>query len=184
MVEGEKKAYRATLEKRLNVLSLGGVWSFQSKRLGLPLLRDLEAIQWRDREVYICIDSDAIDDEQVAQAEQRFAEELSRRGARVSIIRLTSASDGARRGLDDFLEQEGREAFDELIGSAERYASRFDELNRDFLVIESLAKVLKIETGRILLFPRIDVYAWGYPTVCAKVTNCWPGSCRVRASFG
>jgi hypothetical protein len=27
-------------------------------------------------------------------------------------------------------------------------------------------------------------YARGYPTVCAKVTNCWSGSRRVRASFG
>jgi hypothetical protein len=154
ITEGEKKAYRACLEKGLNVLSLGGVWSFQSKRLGLSLLRDLEAIDWRERAVFICFDSDREDNEQVMLAEQRFAEELSRRGARVAIIRLTSASDGSKRGIDDFLEQESRKAFDKLLVDAQQYSDRFDELNRDFMVIESLADVLKLDTGKLYSYSK------------------------------
>lgn len=149
VVEGEEKAYRGCLETGLNVVSLGGVWSFQSKRLGLALLRDLEAIDWRDRPSYIAYDSDREENEQVMLAEARFADELSRRSARVSIIELTSAADRSRRGLDDLLEQEGRAALDKLIENALRYASSFDELNRSFMVIESLAKILALGSGRI-----------------------------------
>lgn len=152
IVEGEKKGYRGNCEKGLNVISLGGVWSFQSKRLGIAFLRELEMIDWRGRVVYICYDSDALENEQVLAAETHFAEELSRRGASVYIIRLTSAADGSKRGLDDLLEQEGRAAFDKLMKDATRFAGRFDAMNRDFMVIESLAKILKIDNGRLCSF--------------------------------
>jgi Domain of unknown function (DUF3854) len=153
-VEGEKKAYRGTLEKGLNVLGLGGVWSFQSKRLGLTLVRDIEAIGWMGRIVYVCYDSDAADNEQVMLAESVFAEELARRGAIVKIIRLTPTSDGDKRGLDDFLEQEGRDAFDKLIETAEPYVDQFAELNRDCAVLKETGDILMLESGIVYSYSK------------------------------
>jgi hypothetical protein len=155
IVEGEKKSVRISMEKGLLGLALGGVWSFQSKRLSLALLRDLEAIDWHGRVVLICFDSDATENDNVAMAEQRFAEELIRRGAVVRIIRLTPSSDGKKRGADDFLEQEGRAAFDKLIEDAALYVGRFDAMNREFLVVQSLGAVLKVSTGRVYDYAKL-----------------------------
>jgi hypothetical protein len=43
-----------------------------------------------------------------------FGKELELCGAIVNVLIIAPASNGAKRGLDDFLAQEGRDAYDQL----------------------------------------------------------------------
>ena len=81
----------------------------------------MAAIPWQGRPVFVCFDSDAATNPNVARAEYALAECLTAKGADVRIVRLPTAGDaksGLKAGLDDFLVAHGPDAFRELLAAA------------------------------------------------------------------
>lgn len=103
ITEGEKKALKA-VQEGLNCIALAGVWCWKGRDSNgnSQPIPDLNAIQWKDRPVFIVFDSDASTNPSILMAERSLAEELNSRGAVVRAIRLPGESD-KKVGLDDFL---------------------------------------------------------------------------------
>jgi hypothetical protein len=130
--EGELKSACATRHGYPTV-GLGGVWSFQSKKHGQPMLKAFDAIEFGDRTVYIVFDSDAATNPDIVAAELRFAHRLTERGAQVFICRLPGHKDVAKVGLDDFIVLNGIDALrDQVLEKAFPYAESvvLHDLNR------------------------------------------------------
>lgn len=127
ITEGELKAACAC-KFSIPTIGLGGVWSFQSAKNGVAFLEALEEVDWADRSVYICYDSDGATNPQVVEAENRLAKRLLERGANVHICRLpplpADEPDGApyKCGIDDYILVYGVEAFKtEILDNAFEY---------------------------------------------------------------
>lgn len=101
ITEGELKAAKACVEG-YPAIGLGGVWNFRSSQLGIPFLRELEAINWVKRRVYIVYDSDVITKSGVQDALNSLAEELAARGALPFIVYVPEGDNHAKQGLDDW----------------------------------------------------------------------------------
>ena len=112
ITEGELKAICAC-QHGYKALGLGGVWSWKSKALGIEFLAELDAIEWEDREVELCFDSDMAVKTLVRIALISLARELSKRGALCSMIVLPH-TDETKTGLDDFIASKGKDAFAKL----------------------------------------------------------------------
>ena len=89
VVEGEKKTL-ALWQAGFQVVGIGGVWNWRTKGGGEQTgesrpIPDLDRINW-ERSVTIVFDSDGHYNSNVRLAAFRLARELSRRGAKVSII--------------------------------------------------------------------------------------------------
>jgi len=71
-------------------VGLTGVWGFKGRNPlgGTVVLADFDYISLRDRDVYLCFDSDSATNPHVSAALMRLKEHLQRRGTRVHIIRL------------------------------------------------------------------------------------------------
>jgi D5 N terminal like/Domain of unknown function (DUF3854) len=108
--EGEKKAAKACQEV-LPCHGLGGLWMWLQDHEPLPLLNQIAHI---DRLEWLAPDSDVWGRPDLLQAVYAFGKELESRGALVSVVALTSTAEGDKRSLDDFLTQEGRDAFNAL----------------------------------------------------------------------
>ncbi|MCZ6654513.1 MAG: phage/plasmid primase, P4 family [Planctomycetota bacterium] len=124
--EGEKKALSA-MSHGFPCIGLVGVWGFQRKRKQTDsgrkygkreLIADLEAINWKGRQVAIALDSDRTTNDLVLLAEYKLAEALQAAGANVSVVRLPSLNDD-KTGLDDFLVAKGAAELQRLIDAAE-----------------------------------------------------------------
>lgn len=112
ITEGEKKALVACLHGAA-CLGLGGVFNFAMP--GEGLLPELEAVNWRERDVYIVFDSDASTNSNVMLAESRLATELSlKRRANVHVVRLPQL-DGKKCGLDDYILARGWDGFLDVL---------------------------------------------------------------------
>ncbi len=116
ITEGAKKADAGTT-LGLTMLQLQGVWNWRSKggtALSAPkdavarVSPDLDELPLTDRIVYIVFDSDVIDKEQVGRAVQRLASVLTRRGAKVRVMRLPDGPGGEKVGLDDYIAAGGQ----------------------------------------------------------------------------
>ena len=113
ITEGEKKAACACLNGFV-CAGIGGVWSWQAKKKAdAPMLPDLMMIKWEGRSVVLVFDSDSVTNRNVAEALKAFARALALAGARVTQIRLPLEA-GKKTGLDDFITEEGTEAFNAL----------------------------------------------------------------------
>lgn len=121
ITEGELKAAKACKEG-FPTIGLGGVDSFQAKRMGVVWLESLSFVNWVGRHVYICYDSDMRKNPNVLAALERLSEELEARGAHPYVIILPEV-DGpeTKIGLDDFLihEHGGPDEFASLLSEAE-----------------------------------------------------------------
>jgi hypothetical protein len=102
ITEGELKAAKGAVEG-FNAIGLGGVNSYQRKRLGIELLPELEMFEWARRDVYLIFDSDIQANTNVCRALNDLAETLARRGALPRLVLLPAGDDGEKVGLDDFL---------------------------------------------------------------------------------
>lgn len=113
ITEGEKKALAAT-QAGLPTIGMSGVWNWQRKRKSNDeprrLIPELGMIRWKDREVTICFDSDAADNDNIVLAEQALAAVLKERGAVVKIARLPCLPDGSKCGVDDYYVHHGAQA--------------------------------------------------------------------------
>lgn len=121
ITEGELKAAKACKEG-FPTIGLGGVDSFQAKKMGVVWLESLKFVNWIGRHVYICYDSDMRRNPNVLAALERLSEELQAQGAHpYTIIMPELDGPDVKIGLDDFLvnEQGGPEEFVELLQDAE-----------------------------------------------------------------
>ena len=120
--EGEKKALSLD-QHGYAAIGLVGVygWKIAKRNALIPSLAELE---WAGRQVYIAFDSDLQRNEDVAAAETRLAHQLRLLQACVQVIRLPDGvpdenGNPTKRGVDDFLVQEGIAAFRELVANAQ-----------------------------------------------------------------
>lgn len=139
ITEGELKAAKACKEG-FPTLGLGGVYNWQSNRLGLPWIPSLDQINWIKRHVYICFDSDYRTNPMVCQALKSFADELQRRGSFVYLVSLPQLPGLDKVGLDDFLVHAGpsaNEMFRQLLTQAEPLglAAPLFEFNEKYVYI-------------------------------------------------
>lgn len=121
ITEGEKKALKAT-QDGFPCVALAGVWSFVQKSQGEEKSKpipDLDKINWDNRTVYICYDSDLAEKEGIAWAERKLAQELETRGALAKLVRLSSGPNGEKMGLDDFLVSRDPDALRRLLDEAQ-----------------------------------------------------------------
>lgn len=110
VTEGEIKAACAC-KHGIATIGLGGVWSFQSKKQGQPLIPVFDEFEWEEREVYIVFDSDAATNPDVVGAEIRLARRLLERGARVKVGRIPTNDQVEKVGIDDYIMLHGVEEF-------------------------------------------------------------------------
>jgi putative DNA primase/helicase len=111
----------------INCIGLTGVWNWQRPRKrddsgrgygSRYLIDDLNAINWANRDVIIAFDSDAAEKHSVELAQQKLAEALAKRGAKVKVARLPSGENGRKLGLDDALVELGKMAVDDVLKAA------------------------------------------------------------------
>jgi len=117
ITEGQKKALRAC-QDQLVCVSISGVDSWKTKVEGKSEpMPDLDLIPWKDRYVLLVFDHDPKPQTQVnvLRAQERLAQELTSRGARVKGIQLEPGFENQKIGLDDYLELRGIEDFYKLI---------------------------------------------------------------------
>ena len=119
ITEGEKKALKAGQEG-LACVAVGGLWNWQTG--GRPIA-DLDRIDWYEREAVIVPDSDVWTRPDLLQPAFALGKELEGRGAKVSVLKLPSRSDGAKAGLDDYLCASSLEAFNALPRLALKHAA-------------------------------------------------------------
>src|SRR5215469_5643925 len=143
ITEGEKKA-EAGRKAGLRVIGLGGVYNFRDSNK--ELLAALKEVDWKDRDVYIVFDSDAVTNWQVMNAENTLARELLRLGAVVYIVRLPEIRPEQKTGLDDFLVARGRKAFDQLKPEPWEESAKLHELNEKVIYVHNHS-IYEIATG-------------------------------------
>lgn len=152
ITEGEKKALRVCLGG-WNCIGLGGVYNFLASHELLPIL---ERISWTRRKVYICYDSDSAANTDIQAAEARLAGELVKRGAQVRICRLPEQDNGEKVGVDDFLEEQGEAAFQNVLAVADeegrvgRVQQAVLRMNESCAWIESFGAVLDLTKNELI----------------------------------
>lgn len=145
ITEGEKKAAKTT---RMGVptIGLGGVWSWQSKRLGVSLIPELAAFKLQDRSVFLCFDTDAEPKPEVMGALEALGHVLESRGAIVEQIKLP-APPGQKMGLDDYLVEHSIEEFKKLPRDGLATGAEMEALNHEVAIIENPGGIFHIATG-------------------------------------
>lgn len=145
--EGELKAACAA-KCEFNVIGLGGVWCFKSSKQSMPLLPMFSQFKWKDRQVFICYDSDAVSNHMVMTAENALARELTNLGAEPFITRLPKLPHQSKTGLDDYLASEGAGAFQDLLSSSEswRACQELHKLNEEVVYVRDPGVIIEIDT--------------------------------------
>jgi len=147
ITEGEKKA-AAACHYGLACIALGGVWSFQSKKLGTNLIKDLAQINWRARNVYIVFDNDLQNNEQVRKAQHRLSRRLAEQGAMVYTVQLPPSD--KKIGLDDYLLEHSIDEFKELPTIEYKESIALHELNARCAYIYSLCSFYDLQYKDIM----------------------------------
>ena len=131
ITEGEKKAAKAD-QDGFACIGLAGVEAWSRKRPKestgkkhgkRELIADFDAIDLKEREVYIVFDSDLADKLTVQLAEWNLSQAIEERGAIVKVVRLPNGppdTDGkpTKVGLDDFLVAHSPDDLRELLKTA------------------------------------------------------------------
>ncbi len=122
ITEGEKKALKLTQEG-FPAIGLPGVYMFSDPRSDKhpahkPLHPELLRWPWRKRTVLVCFDSDRVEKDSVALAQERLCARLTAAGARVLVVNVPKLPGMDKTGADDYLVHRGRDAFQALIQAA------------------------------------------------------------------
>lgn len=143
ITEGELKAAAASA-RGLPTIGLGGVDVWRSQKRKLPLLPQLETVEWKDRQVVIIFDSDAATNPDVVRAQRQLSRTLLDRGAEPVIAALPPNKKGEKQGLDDFLVKNKLEDLEKIIAEAEpvEEASALWELNEEVVLVRDPALVV------------------------------------------
>jgi len=161
IVEGEKKTL-CLIKHGFHAIGLPGVWTFKNKKQGLPFLEELAEWDWRGRIVHICFDSDAIYNIQVLRAEIELGLNLYARGAKVFIIRLPQPDHQNKLGVDDFITQEGIDAFRELYNGAVTF---FEAYSVDYYE-EVVKRIAALVDANILLHGQVEL-------ITSRLSKTW-----------
>ncbi len=104
ITEGVKKG-DALVTHGLCAVALIGDWNWRGTNEdgGKTALPEWEFIALNDRPVYIVFDSDVMTKKEVAAALVRLKAMLEHKGAKVKVIYLPDAENGAKQGVDDYL---------------------------------------------------------------------------------
>lgn len=153
VTEGEFKAMCGA-ERGLAVLALGGVHSYRSAARHVEFLPELEAIDWRRRQVAVLYDSDLIDNSDVHAAQLAFAEQLTKRGA-LPRLGFFPPAGADKVGLDDFVvavEKMGgkaSEAVAEVVERAMPYrlAERLWQMNDEVAFLRNPTAYVSLDTS-------------------------------------
>src|SRR5262249_58376603 len=119
ITEGEKKALKANQEG-LACVAVGGLWNWQTAGRAIA---DLDRIDWYERETVIVPDSDVWTRPDLLQPVFALGKELEGRGAKISVLKLPSGSDGTKAGLDDYLCAHSLDVFNALPRLALKHAT-------------------------------------------------------------
>lgn len=118
-------------------LALGGVFNWQSKKLGIDLIPGLAEVNWLRRKVYIGFDADLGTNPFVALAFKRLVDKLSGHGAECSAL---SWPEDKGKGIDDYLCGclLRVPAWRDLLGAAQKpgHIAQVLELNKRFTYVE------------------------------------------------
>lgn len=150
--EGELKAAK-TCERGFPCIGLGGVSNFVNTSMGIGFLRELEAMDWVNRRVFICYDNDGQPKPDVMAALDRLARELEERGAVPYTVALPAVPGLPKTGLDDyFVAFPDPAKFIELLRGAEALtiAQPLWEMNERCAVIADPTVVVDKVTGQFM----------------------------------
>jgi P4 family phage/plasmid primase-like protien len=133
-LEGEKKG-DCGCANGLAAIAFSGVdgWVDSCSRVGEAkleqsrVLPELSVIEWKNRKVYQCFDSDIVDKIPVQLALQGRAYELTNLGAYPYLVLLPNEIDGSKNGLDDFVVRHGIEALRVLARKAQRTVFKVED---------------------------------------------------------
>ncbi len=148
ITEGEFKAAKACKEG-FPTIGLGGVYSFQSSKLGIEFVNELDAINWVRRTVYILYDSDMYSNPQVCKAINALSEELLERGAMPMLVSLPDVLDDGKTGLDDFLLSASPRELKDLLKEDAQHLTQSQKLwslNDNYAYVNSPGLVLETRT--------------------------------------
>lgn len=151
ITEGEKKAAIAT-KMGIPTIGLGGVWCFMSKRAEALLLPVFDEINFKDRMVVICFDSDAVTNPDIIMAEATLAKRLIERGAVVMIARIPRRGK-SKVGIDDYLLHHNVKAFHRnIIAKAFKYemSAELHAFNQEVVYNKALDVVYSYEMQRYI----------------------------------
>lgn len=149
ITEGELKAAAACMNG-WHTIGLGGVWNFRATGEGWFFLPELEKINWRLRNVYICFDSDYAEKPQVCGAINRLGEELQERGAVVRVLLLPDVTEDGKTGLDDYFLIHDNDDFKELLEQSEHIGMgrALWGINKEILYVENPGLIVVEETAQ------------------------------------
>jgi hypothetical protein len=147
ITEGELKAACGCVSG-IPTLGLGGVYDLRNATGVFPVL---ETFAWSKRRVYLCFDSNFVDNPMMRIVEGRLAQMLAQRGADVLWTTIPPGQNYARQGMDDYIYINGIEAFRELLTASELLGSSIakHEMNGDVAVIMSTTEIIALATGDI-----------------------------------
>lgn len=150
LTEGEKKALRGCIAG-IPTIGLGGVFNFMRQGRFLP---ELDAVNWQNRPVYVCFDSDAASNPMIQAAEGRLATELGlQRNANLLLARIPESPSGDKVGLDDYIVEHGEDAFFDLLESSmpmRRIDTAVLSLNQHVAFIEREGMVFDLQKNYLL----------------------------------
>lgn len=128
-------------------IGLGGVFNWQSKKLGVDLIPSMKEVKWAGRQVYIAFDADLGTNTMVALALARLFNKLAEMGAYAKVLSWP-AEQG--KGIDDYLTSRPvpRLAWQELLASAQvpSHVLGVVELNKRFCYVEREQKVYDLQS--------------------------------------
>ena len=137
IIEGELKTLSAVDNLGIDAVGISGVYNFLGRRSLMDRatpLPDLDLIEWIDRKVVICFDSDWGTNIEVRHALLMLGIELTSRGAKVEVLDLPTL-EGKKSGIDDWVVDCRRrrialkKAFDALPRKNFDAADHFDGLS-------------------------------------------------------
>ena len=158
ITEGEKKA-AAVCKIGLACIGLGGVWSFQQKDTGIPLLKDLTAFNWIGRRVTLLYDSDWTENKDVRKAAGVLARRLSELGAEVRAGLLGAAPGGGKVGVDDLLVARGVKALQAVLDAAFAMTPELEATagyRSRFILVRTMSSAWDRKTGQIYTRKRFE----------------------------
>lgn len=153
-VEGEKKAARLA-RAGVAAIGVGGVWSFMSRKAGIPVLEEFDLLPWAGRPVVIAYDSDLVSNPMVLSGLRGLADVLAGRGTLPPRIAFLPADGANKVGMDDFLEAVRARSGDEREALVELRAAGVDhskgkklwELNERFAWVHHPAGFFNVSSS-------------------------------------
>jgi len=161
ITEGEFKAAKGTLEG-FKTIGFGGVWNYGSKKRQQIIIPDLEEkFVWKNeqfaREVGIVYDSDAFRRDDLVASLYGIAEQLGKLGARVFRVDLPPSSDGKKVGFDDYLVDEGAEAFKRLPEREFDLTAALAMLNTEYVYAQNPGCIVRKRDGALQSKPAFEL---------------------------